>query len=57
MQWYDYVVIVGCIIGFIIILFGSYHESGGRKSGLWGWILIIVLLIIRVSLWIASTIK
>ena len=57
MQWYDYVVIVGCVIGFFFILFGSYHEHGGRKSGLWGWIIITVLLIIRVSIWIASTIR
>ncbi len=56
MQWYDYPIIVGIVVGLFLILFGSYHDSGTKKSGIWGWIIIIFLLIVRALIWIGSTI-
>jgi multisubunit Na+/H+ antiporter MnhG subunit len=50
MQWYDYPLIFFGLIGVILALFGSYH--GARKSGVLGWILMILALIARISIWI-----
>ncbi|MEX2017246.1 MAG: hypothetical protein WD876_02135 [Candidatus Pacearchaeota archaeon] len=57
MQWYDYIIIIGVVIGMLFVFFGSYHDHRGRKTGIWGWVIIITLLILRVLIWIAGTIK
>ena len=57
MQWYDYIFIFIGMLGLILTLFGSYHNAGTRKSGVWGLILVIGTLIARVVLWIIQIIK
>jgi len=52
MQWYNYPIIFLGIVGILLALFGNYHGHGIKKTGVWGWALIILLLIIRVSIWI-----
>ena len=54
MQWYDYLVIFIGIFGLFLALLGSYHEKS--KSGVVGWILIIVALIVRVSIWLYNSV-
>ena len=55
MQWYDPFIILGIITGIFLAFFGSYHGHGRTgKSGVLGWILIILSLIVKASIWFAG---
>ena len=55
MEWYDPFIILGVIVGIFLAFFGSYHGHGRTgKSGVWGWILIILSLIVKASIWFAG---
>jgi len=53
MAWYDPLLILVFVTGFLLIVFSHYHH---RRAVLWGLILILASLIIKAFLWLESMI-
>lgn len=57
MEWYDPLVILALIAGFLLAFFGTYHGQGGEaKTGIWGWIIIFFVLVLRAMIWLIEMI-
>jgi hypothetical protein len=53
MQWYDPLLILTFFIGVFIIAFSHYHQG---KASIWGWVLILVSLVVKAFIWFESLI-
>ncbi|MEX0920043.1 MAG: hypothetical protein WDZ69_00490 [Candidatus Pacearchaeota archaeon] len=53
MEWYNYLIILGIVIGLLFSIFGSYHGYAGKsKTGVWGIMIIFTFLIIKALIWL-----
>lgn len=55
MAWYDSLIIIGIVAGFLLAFFGSYHGRRGKlKTGVLGWIIIFLSLIVKALIWLIN---
>lgn len=49
-MWYDSLTIIIAAVGIMLAFFGSY--DGARRTGIWGWVILMFVLIARASIWV-----